>query len=215
VLPDKLKTPRKYCLGIVIQCRDVITVGKLPHLKLAGWHRRPQQPEAGRPDDMVGVATVRQDRLPQIREVLLSDAPQPRQRRRGLDRNPVVPDLAHPLFLDVAGDALERRHDQLERRGQQEQPGVGGDGRVDQNQPADRVAPQLGQPQREAAAHRQAHHEHLVAALLQLVERPVYLGVPVLPPGSGHLLPGGAVPRQPRQRDAEARGRQVVRPWPQ
>jgi hypothetical protein len=70
----------------------------------------------------------------------------------------------------------------------------------------------LGQPQRQAAAHGQAEHEDLLALARQLPERGVHLGQPVVAPRPGHLLPGGAVPGQPRQADRQALGGQVVRP---
>ena len=53
-----------------------------------------------------------------------------------------------------------------------EQLGVRGDRRVDHHQPADRGTAQLGDPQRQAAAHRQAHHEDLVGLAAQLLEGP-------------------------------------------
>jgi hypothetical protein len=100
----------------------------------------------------------------------------------------------------------------LEHRGEQEQLGVRGQRRVDQDQAAHRGAAGLRHAQREAGAHGQAEHEGLLAPARQPAERGVYLGEPVVTTGPGEILPGGAVPGQPREADRQAAGGQVVRP---
>ena len=87
--------------------------------------------------------------------------------------------------------------------------------RVDDHDPADRVAVPGGQPQGQRAAHRQAADEDPRAPLAQRPQLAVDLGVPVLPAGELHVLPAGAVAGQQRQRDREPALGQVLGPGAQ
>ena len=66
------------------------------------------------------------------------------------------------------------------------------------------LAPLLGQPQDQRAAHGQAHREDGVAPAAQVVEGPLDLAVPVREPGLVHVLPARAVAGQAGRADRQA-----------
>ena len=211
----KSRLPAKITVGIVVQRGHVVAVRALTHGELCGRQRGPQHLHTARSHHMVGRADVDQHRLGNLAKLLLGGLPQLRQGRRGPHRHPVIAQLVDALLLDVAADPLQRGHDELQHRRQQEQLGVGRDRGIHQHQPGHAVAAQLGHPQREAAPHRQAHQEDLVRLPAQFLVGPVHLREPVFPPGMRHVLPGRAVAGQPGQGDGQPGGGEVIGPRPQ
>ena len=70
----------------------------------------------------------------------------------------------------------------------------------------------FGEAQGERTAHGQSADEDDVACALQLHQRPISLGVPVLPPSEIHVLPAGAMPGQSRDTDGVALRGQLLSP---
>ena len=190
----------------------MVAVGAFAHGHLTLGQPGQQRAHAGRADDVIGGAAVDQYRLADLAQVPDRLVPELRQRGRGPDRHPVVAEFLGAGLGDIARDARQRPEHVLEHRGEQEQLRVRGQRRVDQDQAAHRGAAGLRHAQREAAAHGQAEYEDLLAPARQPAERGVHLGEPVVTTGPGEILPGGAVPGQPREADRQAAGGQVVRP---
>src|SRR5581483_4450963 len=146
--------------------------------------------------------------------------PQRRHGGGGLDRHPLIAELGGTRLLDVARDAGHRPDQPLEHRGEQEQLGVRRQRRIHQHKPAqggavDRLPVHFGQAQREAGAHGKTGQEDLLGPAGERDQRGVHGRVPVGPPGVRHVLPGGAVPWQPRQADGQALPGQVFGPRPE
>src|SRR6266700_397769 len=117
VRPDELQAASEDGLGVVVQSCDVKAVLALSHRQLLRRQRGPEAADACGPDYMIIGAVIDEHGLRDIPEPILCTAPESGQRCRRPHWHPVVAEFGDAFLLDVAGDALQRRHEQLKHRG--------------------------------------------------------------------------------------------------